>query len=366
MATMMASEQATEKRDALVGRLFDAVLGTMDVLTFYVGDRLGLYQALVDRGSLTAAQLAAATGTHERYVREWLEQQAATGILEADDAPSADLRRFAVPDGHAEVLTERDSLNCLAGLVRLAVGVSLPLQAVLEAYKSGTGVPYPDFGVDTREGIAEMNRPMFINLLGQDWLPAIPEIHARLQASPAARVLDAGCGTGNSTIAIAQAYPNAIVHGFDSDEASIATAREKAATAGLGDRVTFAVRDASRPGIAGRFDLVTAFETVHDMGRPVQSLARMRELLAEGGVVLVADERVGETFTAPADPIDRLNYGFSALHCLPATIAESSEAATGTVMRPDTLRQYATQAGFSSVEIAPVEHDFWRFYLLRA
>jgi len=193
----------------------------------------------------------------------------------------------------------------------------------------------------------------------------MPELHARLGANPPARVLDAGCGTGNSTIAIARAYPNAIVHGFDADEASITTACEKAAAAGLGDRITFAVRDASQPGIDGRFDLITAFETVHDMGRPVVALARMRELLAEGGVVLVADENVGATFAAPDAPIDCLNYGFSAIHCLPATLAESDEAATGTVMRPDTLRRFASEAGFSTVEIAPVEHDFWRFYILR-
>lgn len=360
-----ATDIDDEQRDALVGRLFDAVLGTMDVFTCYVGDRLGLYQALVDGGAQTAGELASRTGTRERYIREWLEQQAASGILAADDAISAPVRRFSVPAGHVEVLTERSSLNCLAGLIRLAVGATLPLQAVVEAYKTGAGVPYPDFGVDTREGIAEMNRPMFDNLLGQDWFPSIAEIHARLQANPPARVLDAGCGTGSSTLAIARAYPNALIHGFDADEASIATARERAAASGLGDRVSFAVRDASRPGIAGQFDLVTMFETVHDMGRPAVALSQMRALLTPGGVVLVADENVAETFTAPAEPVDRLNYGFSALHCLPATIAESDEAATGTVMRPETLRQYAADAGFSAVEIAPVQHDFWRFYLLR-
>lgn len=371
MATMMLDEQATARRDALAGRLFEAAMATADVLSVYLGDKLGLYRALATGGSMTAGQLAQRTDTHGRYIREWLEQQAATGFLDAEDGDTsngvdeAEARRFTLPTEYAEVLVDRDSLNCMAGLLRLTIGVSQTIQPVVEAYKTGAGVPYLDFGVDTREGIAEMNRPMFLNLLGQDWFPSIPAVHVRLQADPPARVLDAGCGTGWSSIAIARAYPNAIVHGFDSDEASIASARANAASAGLGDRLTFAVRDASRPGIAGRFDLVTAFETVHDMGRPVAALAWMRELLTDGGVVLVADERVAEAFTIPADPIDRLNYGFSALHCLPATLAESDEAATGTVMRPSTLRRYATEAGFASVEIAPVEHDFWRFYLLR-
>lgn len=365
MAMILADDRATEQRDTMVARLFDAAIGTLDVMTVYVGDRLGLYQALAEHDDLTAAELAAKTGTHERYVREWLEQQAATGILAADDGDTPETRRFRLPEGHAEVLIDRDSLNCLAGLLRLTVGVGKPLPALLDAYRTGAGILYPEFGPDTREGIAEMNRPMFLNLLGQEWLPALPEVHARLQADPPARVLDAGCGTGWSTIAIARAYPNAIVLGFDADELSIAAARANAAAAGLDGQVSFAVRDASRPGLAGRFDLITAFETVHDMGRPVQALAQMRELLAEGGVVLVADERVGERFSAPGDAIERLNYGFSALHCLAATLAESDEAATGTVMRPPTLRRYAAEAGFSRVEVAPIEHDFWRFYLLR-
>jgi len=371
---MMLNEQATARRDALAERLFEAAMGTADVLSIYLGDQLGLYEALRDGGSMTAAQLAEATGTARRYVREWLEHQAATGIIDAEESgdgyptdseAAAETRRFTLAPEHAEVLIDRDSLSSLAGLLRLTVGVSQTIQPVMQAYKTGEGVPYPDFGLDTRQGIAEMNRPMFLHLLGQDWFPSIPEIHERLQDDPPARVLDTGCGTGWSSIAIAKAYPNVTVHGFDSDEASIATARANAEAAGLGDRVTFAVRDASRPGIAGKFDLVTAFETVHDMGRPVAALAWMRELLTEGGVVLVADERVSEGFTAPADPIDRLNYGFSALHCLPATIAESDEAATGTVMRPSTLRRYAREAGFGTVEVAPVDHDFWRFYVLR-
>lgn len=356
---------AIERRDALVGRLFEAALSALDVMTVYVGDRLGLYRVLAEAGPLTVGGLASAAGINKRYAREWLEQQASTGILQASEDSSAENRRFSLPDGHAEVLIDRDSLTCLAGLLRLVVGVGMPLPALLDAYKTGAGVPYPDFGVDTREGIAEMNRPMFLNLLGQEWLPAIPEIHARLQADPPARILDAGCGIGWSSIALARAYPNAIVQGLDADEASIGTAQANAEAAGVSDRVNFVLRDASKPALEQRFDLVTAFETIHDMGRPVQALAEMRAALNPGGVVLVADERVGETFSAPGDEIERLNYGFSALHCLPATMAESTEAATGTVIRPPVLRRYAAEAGFSSVDIAPIEHDFWRFYILR-
>ena len=365
MTTPATIDRDTERRDALVGRLFEAAISTLDVFSVYVGDRLGLYRALADRGSATPGELAAATGTHERYVREWLEQQAATGILEVEDtAAEATARRYRVPLGHREVLLERDSLNWLAGLLRLVVGATKPLPALLQAFRTGGGVPYPDYGPDTLEGIAEMNRPMFLNLLGTAWLPAIPDVHARLQADPPARVADVGCGTGWSSIAIARAYPNALVHGFDADEASISRARANAAAAGLAERVTFAVRDAAYPGLAGGYDLVTAFETIHDMAQPVEALRKMRALVGDGGVVVIADERVGKTFTAPGDDVERLNYGFSVLHCLPVGMAESPSAGTGTVMRPPTLRRYAAEAGFRAVEILPIDNDFWRFYRL--
>jgi SAM-dependent methyltransferase len=365
MTTLPTADRDTAQRDELVGRLFQAAISTMEVFSVYIGDRLGLYEALVDRGAATSAELAALTGTHERYVREWLEQQAATGLLAVEDAQAEPIaRRYHIPPGHREVFLNRDSLNCLTGLLRLVVGVSRPLPALLEAFRTGGGVPYPDYGPDTREGIADMNRPLFINLLGTEWLPAMPDVHARLQADPPARVADVGCGTGWSAIAIARAYPRVLVDGLDSDEASIELARANAAAAGVGDRVQFRVQDAGDPALAGRYDLVTAFETIHDMARPVDALRQMRGLVGEGGAVMVADERVGDTFTAPGDDVERLNYGFSVLHCLAVGMAETPSAGTGTVMRLPTLRRYAIEAGFRDVEVLPIENDFWRFYRL--
>jgi SAM-dependent methyltransferase len=366
--TTMVDNMDAERRDALIGRLFESVLGSMDLFACYLGDRLGLYEALADGGVATSDELAGRTGTHERYVREWLEQQATTGILEVENPEAAaGERRFRLPPAFQEVFLEKDSPNYFAGVIRLAIGAASPLAAVVEAYRTGAGVAYADYGPDTREGIAEMNRPMFVNQL-TDWLAAMPETHARLSAEEPARVADVGCGTGWSSIAIARAYPNVRVDGFDLDAASIERAKANAAAAGVADRVTFQVRDAADPTLAGRYDLVTAFETVHDMARPVEALRVMRGLLRAGGAVLVADERVGETFQAPGSDIERLNYGFSVIHCLPATLAERGplEQATGTVMRPPTMRRYAAEAGFGALEVLPVEHDFWWFYRLAA
>lgn len=365
MTTIQMAEHEAAQRDALVGRLFEAVIGTMDIFSIYIGDRLGLYHALNDAGDATSTELAAATSMHERYVREWLEQQAATGILavNATDAEASE-RRYLLPPGRQEVLLDEKSLNYLAAMIRLTVGATRPLPDVLKAFRSGAGVPYSEYGIDTVAGIAEMNRPMFLNLLGSEWLPAVPDLHARLQAESPARVADLGCGAGWSSIAIARAYPLVQVEGFDSDIASVTLARENAAAAGLAARVRFHLRDASDADLIGRFDLVTAFETVHDMARPVEALRNMRALVRDGGAVIIADERVEETFAAPGTDIERMNYGFSVLHCLPVGLAETPSAATGTVMRPETLRRYAAEAGFSRVEILPIAHDFWRFYRL--
>ncbi|HWM07840.1 MAG TPA: class I SAM-dependent methyltransferase, partial [Solirubrobacteraceae bacterium] len=226
-------------------------------------------------------------------------------------------------------------------------------------------IPYFDYGDDTREGIAELNRTMFVNELGTSWLPAIPDVHARLRASPPARVADLGCGTGWSSIALARAYPEAAVDGVDVDAASIETARGHAAAEGLQDRVRFLQHDASAPKLDGAYDLVTIFEALHDMGRPVEALAAARRSLADGGTVIVADERVAERFTAPGDDLERLMYGFSVVHCLAVARADHEDsAATGTAMRPDTLRAYARDAGFRRVEVLAIDNDFWRFYRL--
>jgi SAM-dependent methyltransferase len=197
-----------------------------------------------------------------------------------------------------------------------------------------------------------------------DWLADIPDVDARLTDEPAARVADLACGTAWSSIAIAHAYPNVSVDAIDVDAKSIETARRNVTAAGLNDRVRPILHDVSEPGLPGRYDLVTIFEALHDMNHPVGALKTARASLAEGGSVVVADERVAEHFTAPGDELERLNYGASVLHCLAVGLLDADSAGTGTVMRPGTVRDYASQAGFGQVDVLPIEHDFWRFYRL--
>jgi SAM-dependent methyltransferase len=354
----------TGTTEALAERLFAATIDTLEIGSVYVGERLGYYRALAEGEPATSAELAARTGTAERYAREWLEQQAVAGFLTVDDpdARSAE-RRYALPAAHRPVFLDEEDLNYLAPLARLAVGVLGPMDALLDAYRSGRGVPYEAFGADARDGIGGINRPQFVHELA-GWFASMPDVHGRLGATPPARVADVACGTGWSSIAIASAYPEVRVDALDVDADSIETARENVAAAGLADRVRPAVHDASDPDLGGRYDLITIFEALHDMNHPVEALRAARDSLAEGGSVVVADERVAERFTAPGDDIERFNYGWSVLHCLPVGMLDEDSAGTGTVIRPDTVQAYATEAGFGSVEVLPIEHDFWRFYRL--
>ena len=361
----MATETDAGARDALAERLFGAALGAYELMTVHLGDRLGLYRALAEQGEATPAEVAAATGTQERYAREWLEQQAVAGILEVDDVgATAEERRYRLPEGHAEVLIERDSLAHLTPLARYSVSFAHVLPAVEEAFRSGGGVPWEAYGELGREAQGDANRPLFTNLLGSEWLPAISEVHERLLADPPARVADVACGAGWSSIAIARTYPKATVDGYDLDAASVELARSNLAGSGVEDRVTFHLRDAGDPELAGSYQLVTVFEAVHDMSRPVEVLRALRGLAAEDGAVVVMDERVADVFTAPGDEVERLMYTYSVLCCLPVGLAESPSVGTGTVMRADTLRRYAAEAGFTDVAVLPIEHEVFRFYRL--
>jgi SAM-dependent methyltransferase len=361
---MNGADVTSGQTEALVERLFAAAIDTLEIASVYVGVRLGFYGALANGGEATPAELAVRTGTAERYVREWLEQQAVAGFLSVDDTDAeADQRRYGLPPAHRSVFVDEQDLNHLAPLATLAIGVLKPMDALIDAYRGGGGVPYEAYGADTRDGIGALNRPMFVNQLA-DWFASIPEVDGRLRAQPPARVCDLACGTAWSSIAIARAYPEVTVDAIDIDPASIETARANVAANGLSDRVRPILKDASDPELGDRYDFVTIFEALHDMNHPVQVLRAVRNMVAEAGSVLVADERVAERFTAPGDELERFSYGWSVLHCLAVGMLDEDSAGTGTAIRAETVRAYATEAGFGQVDVLSIEHDFWRFYRL--
>ncbi|HEX9527735.1 MAG TPA: class I SAM-dependent methyltransferase [Streptosporangiaceae bacterium] len=364
---MGAEERLTARGEpgdpaTLADRLFRDMVGALELLTVYLGERLGLYQALHAGGPATSAELAARTGTTERYIREWLEHHAASGLLEVDDPAGGPLaRRYFLPPGHVPVLADTGDVRYQTFNGAEIVRAARWMPEVAKAIRSG-GAPPPLPWAP--EGRPEFNRAIFLNLLAKQWLPAIADVDRRLRSEPSARVADLACGTGWSSIAMAQAYPLISVDGFDLDADAIAAARRNAEETGLADRVTFTAADASGPGASGRYDLVTILEGLHDMSRPVAALRVARGMVREPGCVIVADELVEDEFTAPASIEEQYHYAWSVVACLPAVMGDLDTAATGAVLRPATLRQYALEAGFQGLEILPVNAGMLRFYRL--
>jgi SAM-dependent methyltransferase len=349
--------------DALAERLFDSLLATFDTLTIHLGGRLGLYDVLHHHGPLTPPDLADQAGISPRYAREWLEQQTVTGLVAVDDPTlPADHRRFSLPAEHVPVLVDQDDLAFFRPFLDAVAAAAVQMPALVEAYRTGGGVPWHQYGEEMRRAQARGNRPLFLDLLGREWLPSVADVHGTLSAG--GRVADIGCGEGWSAIGMALSYPKVTVDGYDIDKASVDAANEHAAEYGLAQRVRFHHVDGAVVDRPSGYDLVTAFECIHDMPDPVSVLAEMRELAARDGAVMVMDERVGDTFTGADDPVERLFYGFSTLVCLPDGLSHEGSVGTGTVMRPDTLRGYAREAGFADVDVLPIEHETFRFYRL--
>jgi 2-polyprenyl-3-methyl-5-hydroxy-6-metoxy-1,4-benzoquinol methylase len=363
--TFESTDQARndERRDELAKRLMGAVLGALDLQAVYLGDRLGLYRALADGGPATAPELAERAGIHPRYAREWLEHQAVGAILDVDDVTAEpDERRYTLPEGHQAVLIDPESLSLVAPHARFLVGSAQTMPELLDAYRTGAGVDRADYGPDIVEAQEAMNRPQFTHHIGE-WIGALPDIEARLRSGQG-RVADIACGTGWSSISLAKHFPGVEVDGIDIDEGSIARAKAHAAEEGVDGRVSFLFADGAAAQGEGRYDLVTIFEALHDMARPAEVLATARRLLAPGGAVLIADERVAETFTAPGEEMDRMSYGYSVTACLPNGLVDQPSVGTGTVLRPVALESIAREAGFGRFTILPTEHDSFRFYRL--
>jgi SAM-dependent methyltransferase len=365
MSSDTEAQAQADATDQFVDRLLGDATAALGLFVVFIGDELGYYEALAGDGPLTSAELAAATDTDERYAREWLEHQTVAGVVAVDDETADALaRRYSLPTAHVEPLTDPESSAYAVPLAPLVKGAVEPIDDLVEAFRSGEGVPYERYGDDFREGQGRINRPTFLSDLGDEWIPAMPDVDERLRSDPPARIADVGCGFGWSAVGLARAYPGVRVDAYDLDPPSVAAARETVAEAGVADRVRVYRRDVTDPDLAGDYDLVTAFECVHDMADPVGALRSMRRLAGDDGAVLVADERVGETFTADGTDAEPLLYGWSVLHCLPVGRERSPSAATGTVMRAETLTAYASEAGFERVEVLPVSDFFFRLYRL--
>lgn len=365
---MTAADVTGEVRaDAFFERVLEMNAGLLDAAALTLGFRLGLYEALDRLDTATADELATATESGERYVREWLAHLAVADVLEVADAGDAHTRRYRIPSAHRPVLVEEDDPRFLLPITQVNVGLASSLDPLEAAFRTDTGVPPEAYAGDVAAGATRMNRPAYVSHLTERWIPGIPALHDRLGDDPPARVADIGCGSGWALISLAKAYPNVVAEGIDIDAEAIETATANAAAEGVADRVSFEVRDADDPQLQGRYDLVTLFESLHHFPDPAGALRTLRGLLRDDGIVLLAELRCEENFTAPGDVRERTYHGWSVLNCLPKSRAAPDAEAPGAVLRPEQVAAYGRAAGFSRVE--PLDLDsggyFWRFYRLR-
>ncbi len=341
---MTATEQPaaidTEKLMGFVFRAVDEVGATLNTALVVMGDRLGLYRALAGAGPLTPAELAQRTGTAERYVREWLNAQAAGAFVDYD----LDTGRYTLPAEHAIALTDESSPAYLPGLFQTALGSVLDSPRITEAAKTGEGFGWHEHGRDVFDGCERFFRPGYNANLVSAWLPALDGVVAKLERG--ATVADVGCGHGASTILMAQAFPASTFVGSDYHEGSIATARQRAAEAGVSGRVRFEVAAAS--SYSGRgYDLVTMFDCLHDIGDPVGAARHVRQALAPDGTWMIVEPIAGDRVEVNLNPLGRLFYGFSTLLCTPASLSQDVGLALGAQAGEARIRDVVTQAGLT-------------------
>jgi SAM-dependent methyltransferase len=334
-------EVDNDKLMQFIFRAVDEVGATLNTALVVMGDRLGLYRALGDSDGLSSAELANRTGTAERYVREWLGNQAAGGYVAYDP----DSGRYSLPPEQKVALTDSDSPAYLPGFFQIALGSVIDSPKIEAAARSGDGFGWHEHVHDVHEGCERFFRPGYNAHLLSEWLPALDGVVEKLERG--ALVADVGCGHGASTVLMAGAYPNSTFVGSDYHGGSIETARRRAQDAGVSDRVTFEVEPASA-FTGGGYDLVTMFDCLHDMGDPVGAARHVHSTLAPDGTWMIVEPRAGDRLEDNFNPVGRAYYGFSTLLCTPASLSQEVGLALGAQAGEARIREVLQAGGFNS------------------
>jgi SAM-dependent methyltransferase len=329
-----------DKLHQFVFRAVEEVGATLNAALVVMGDKLGLYRALAGAGPLSAVEVARRAGVSERYVREWLNAQAAGGYVDYDPATG----RYTLPPEQTVALTDDSSPAFLPGFFQIALGTVIDSPRITESARTGAGVGWHEHNHDVFDGCERFFRPGYNASLIPAWLPALDGVVEKLEAG--AKVADIGCGHGSSTILMAQAYPNSTFDGFDYHEGSIATARQRAEEAGVTDRVRFETKPAAdTPGDG--YDLVTMFDCLHDMGDPVGAASRVRKLLAPDGTWLIVEPMAGDRIEDNLNPVGRAYYGFSTFLCTPASLSQEVGLALGAQAGEARIGDVVAAGGFT-------------------
>ena len=333
MATQAIDEAKLEQ---FMGQFVQDFGGAATAPLVLIGDKLGLYKAMADGVPVTPAELAERTGCRERYLREWLSQQAASGYVEYADGA------FRLPPEQAMALAHDDSPAFIPGAFQLLSAIVHDEPRITECFRSGDGLGWHEHHHDLYEGTERFFRPGYLANLTSSWLPALDGVVAKLEAG--ARVADIGCGHGASTILMAQAYPRSTFVGSDYHEGSIEAARRAAERAGVADRVMFEVASAKDYG-GGPFDLVCVFDALHDMGDPVGAARHTRSQLAPDGTWLVVEPFAGDSLEENLTPVGRVFYAGSTMLCTPASLSQEVGLALGAQAGEARLRKVASEGG---------------------
>ena len=331
-----------EKVNEILGRFVGDLGATLHSGSIVIGERLGLYKALGAADEpLTPAELAANTGTNERYVREWLNAQAASDYVKYD----AESGRYFLSEEQAFLLTDENGAAYLPGAFILATAALRAVPEIVERFKSGEGFGWHEHDHELFRGTELFFRPGYAANLVNSWIPSLTGVEGKLSAG--AKVADVGCGLGASTILMAQAFPNSSFVGFDYHDKSIEAAREKAKAAGVSDRVEFNVAGAKDyPG--SDYDFITFFDCLHDMGDPVGAASHVRKSLTDDGTWMIVEPFANDTVQDNLNPIGRLYYSASTLICTPASLSQEVGLALGAQAGEAKIRQVVTEGGFGS------------------
>jgi SAM-dependent methyltransferase len=329
-----------DRLNAVLGRMLGDMGATLNAALVVVGDRLGLYKAMEAAGPMDAPTLARRTGTTERYVREWLAAQAASGYVTHDAATE----RFHLAPEQAMVFAQEGSPAFMAGFFEIAEAVFRSVPRVTDAFRSGRGVGWHEHHRCLFCGTERFFRTTYNHHLVPEWLPALDGVAAKL--TQGATVADVGCGHGASTILMAQAFPKSRFYGFDFHLPSIETAREAAAKAGVADRIEFEVASAKEFPARG-YDLVTFFDCLHDMGDPRGAAAHVRASLKPDGTWMIVEPFAHDRLADNLNPVGRIYYAASTMICTPASLSQEVGAALGAQAGELRLREVVTAGGFT-------------------
>jgi SAM-dependent methyltransferase len=330
----------------------------MTVALAYIGDRLGIFKAMADGTPLSSAEIARRVGLDERYVREWASTMASAGYLDYRPAGA----KFCMSTEQAMVLADENNTFFSGGAFQYAVACYRQISKLMEAFQKGGGVSFGEFGPEIAEAIERLFRAGYEAWVAAQWIPAVPDVHGRLcEGGEAAEI---GCGAGQCAIPVALAYPRSRFFGYDVDARSIERARDKAMRAGIADRVSFERIAAEDLPAVDRFDLVMAFNCVHDMARPRAALAAARRVLKPGGALLWSEADASDKLEDNLSPFGRALYGASTMHCMTVSLANGGEG-LGVVIGENRARSMAAEAGFSSFEKLSIKNPYHQIFLAR-